>query len=389
MSASSVKIQPASAPALIDSPKQSIRAFSSDGPSQRELVLLWLLSGVCFIVVLAHFQNYGAKAATFGDNVDYISAAQAIEHWDLRSTQTRQGWGLSYLIALFSTIHLSDRDSLVFISMAASLVSVLLVRSLWGPWIAVFFAILNFPWIQASFLGSSEPLFVLLLFGSFWFSRKERPKERWILASVLAALATVTRAVGIFGLAALGLNLLLRKEYRKLTLSTALAALIGFLYLLPFWIAFHDPLYQFHRRASVVDWDSGHLLTWPFRDIVVSYLYYRGPWTNVILTGAWIVLSAVALFRMGVEVYRHRGTQKLNEQIFAITYLTFLFSYNSLVWARWDFPRFVIPAIPLVLLSFDRWLPKSRYVVYPLCAVSSALAACSAVGIQNVMKTLH
>jgi hypothetical protein len=389
MSAPSVKTQPASAPTPIDSPKQSLGAFSSDGPSQRELVLLWLISGVCFIVVLTHFQGYSATVATFGDNGDYISAAQAIEHWDLRSTHTRQGWGLSYLIALFSTIQLSNQVSLVFISMAASLVSVLLVRGLWGPWIAAFFAILNFPWIQTSFLGSSEPLFVLLLFGSFWFSRKDRPKERWILASVLAALATVTRAVGIFGLAALGLNLLLRKEYRKLTLSIAVAALIGFLYLLPFWIALHDPLYQFHRRASAADWDSGHLLTWPFRDIVVSYLYYRGPWTNVIVTGGWIGLSAVALCRMGVNVYRHRGTLELNEQIFAITYLTFLFSYNSLEWARWDFHRFVIPAIPLILLSFDRWLPKSRYVVYPLCVVSSALAACSAIGIQNVIKALR
>lgn len=92
-------------------------------------------------------------------------------------------------------------------------------------------------------------MFVLLLFGSFWFGRKE-PQERWILAAVLAALATVTRAVGIFALVALGLNLLLRKEYRKLTVCIALAALIGFLYLLPFWIAFHDPLYQFHRRVS-------------------------------------------------------------------------------------------------------------------------------------------
>lgn len=196
------------------------------------------------------------------------------------------------------------------------------------------------------------------------------------------------RAVGIFALTALGLNLLLRKEYRKLALCIAVAALIGFLYLLPFWITFHDPLYQFHRRAQVGDWDSGGLLTWPFRDIVISYLYYRGPWTNVLLTGGWIGLSTVALFRMGVKLYRDRRAEHLNEQIYAITYLMFLFSYNSLVWARWDFHRFVIPVIPLALLSVERWLPKSRYVVYPLCVVSSALAAFSAVGVQNVMKTL-
>jgi hypothetical protein len=388
MSASSIKTLPDSPSTLIDSPKHPIWAVSSDGPSQIELVFLWLVCGICFIVVLTHFKSYSGTVLAVGDNSQYISAAQAIQHLNLRSTQTRQGWGLSYVIALFSTFHLPDQFSLVFISIACSLGSVLLARGLWGPWIAAFFAILNFPWIQASFLGGSEPLFVLLLFGSFWFGRKE-PQERWILAAVLAALATVTRAVGIFALVALGLNLLLRKEYRKLTVCIALAALIGFLYLLPFWIAFHDPLYQFHRRALVGDWDSGHLLTWPFRDIVVSYLYYTGPWTNVVLTGAWISLATVGLLRMGWKLYREGLPKRPYEQIFAITYLMFLFSYNSLEWARWDFHRFVIPAIPMLLLTFDRWLPKSRYVIYPVCVLSSILAACSAIGIQNVISTLR
>lgn len=129
-------------------------------------------------------------------------------------------------------------------------------------------------------------------------------------------------------------------------------------------------------------------MTWPFRDIVMSYLYYRGPWSNVILTGGWIALGAAGLCRMGIKLYRDRGAEHLNEQIFAISYLLFLFSYNSLEWARWDFHRFVIPVIPLLLLSFERWLPKSRYILYPLCVVSSALAALSAIGVQNVIKAL-
>jgi len=46
---------------------------------------------------------------------------------------------MSYVIALFSTFHLPDQFSLVFISIACSLGSVLLARGLWGPWIAAFF----------------------------------------------------------------------------------------------------------------------------------------------------------------------------------------------------------------------------------------------------------
>jgi hypothetical protein len=91
---------------------------------------------------------------------------------------------------------------------------------------------------------------------------------------------------------------------------------------------------------------------------------------------------------MGAKLYRYRSMEHLNEQLFAVTYLIFLFCYNSLEWARWDFPRFVIPAIPLLLLSVYSWLPKSRYVVYPLCALSSILAGCSAIGIKNVLAIL-
>jgi Gpi18-like mannosyltransferase len=357
--------------------------FKTDGPSQIEVAFLWLIAAVFFLTVVTHFQRYSAEVASYGDNYAYISAAQAIQHWDLQSNHTKQGWGLPYAIALLSTLHLSDQVSLLFISMASSLASVLLVRNLWGGWISAFFAILNFSWIQASFLGGSEPLFVLLLLISFWFSRK----ERWIPASVIAALATLTRPVGIFALFALALALFLRKDYRKLFFCTAAAALIGFLYLMPFWIALHDPLYQFHRYQHE-DWQSGSLVTWPFYIIAVSYLYHRGPWTNVLLTGGWIGFSFVALCRMGAKLYRYRPVEHLNEQIFAVTYLIFLFCYNSLEWARWDFPRFVIPAIPLLLLSVYSWLPKSRYVVYPLCVVSSVLAACSAIGIKNVIAIL-
>src|SRR5439155_555688 len=93
------------------------------------------------------------------------------------------------------------------------------------------FAVLNFDWMQRSYLGGSEPLFIALLFASFLAVRR----ERWILAACFASLATVTRPVGILALVSIGIVLLIRREYKKFSLCTGIGLIVGMLYILPFW----------------------------------------------------------------------------------------------------------------------------------------------------------
>src|SRR5579859_4450279 len=133
---------------------------------------------------------------------------------------------------------------------------------------------------------------------------------------------------------------------------------------------------------------SGFVVSWPFRAIAVGFLHNREPWTNVIFTAGWIGFALAGFWRMTGKAYRQYMMEHLNEFIFAVCYLVFLFCYNSTHWSRAEFPRFVIPVIPFLLLALDRWLPKSRYVLYPLCVASSVLGACSAIGIRNVMAAL-
>ena len=353
-------------------------------PSRIEVSLLWLFSAFLFIVVLTHFQTYVGKVDTFGDNGSYLEAANAIRHWDFRGVAVKQFWGLPYLIACVSRFHISARSSLLLICIVSSLVSVLLARHLWGPWIAAYFSVLNFYWIQVSFLGGSEPLFVALVFGSFWASRK----EHWLGASIFAALATIVRPLGFFALLGIGLVLILRRDYKKAFVCTSLAALIGTLYLLPFWMYFHDPLYQVHQYR-MYDWQSQSAIGWPFRALVLSFLHNREPWTNVIFTLGWITFALVGVCAMSRKVFRQYIQEHPAECVFAFFYLTFLFTYNSVMWARAEFPRFVIPVVPFLLRAFDRWLPRSRYVLYGLGIVSSVLAACSAIGIKNVLPALR
>jgi hypothetical protein len=353
-------------------------------PSRIELSLLWLFAAVLFAVVLIQFRNYASEVDTFGDNDAYLLAANAIRHWNFRGAAVKLFWGLPYVMAGLSWLRVPLRSALLLICMSSSLLSVLLARHLWGPWIAAFFTVLNFRWIQLSVLGGAEPLFVALLFSSFWAVRK----ERWLGATALAALATLVRPVGIFALLGIGLALIFRRDYRKAFLCTSLGALVGGLYLLPFWLYFHDPLYQFHLYKQF-DWQSGSAIGLPFRAIVISLLHDRGTWTSVLFTTGWIIFAFAGLCLMSRRGFRQYIREHQAECIFAFFYLAFIFSYNSVAWARAEFPRFAIPVMPFLLLAFDRWLPKSRYVLYGLCIISPVLGACSAVGIRNVMPSLR
>jgi len=353
-------------------------------PSRIEVSLLWLFAAVLFVLVVTHFQTYAGKVDDFGDNPAYLQAANAIRHWNFRGVAVKQFWGLPYLIACLSWLPISPRSCLLLICTVSSLVSVLLVWHLWGPWIAGFFTVLNLYWFQVSLLGGSEPLFVALLFLSLWAIRK----ERWVEASALAAFATLTRPLAIFALLGIGLILIFRRDYKKTFMCTALATLIGALYLLPFWIYLHDPLYQFHQYRRN-DWQSGSAIGLPFRALVLGFLHDRGPWTNVALTLGWIIFAFIGLCAMSRKSFRHYIQEQPAEYIFAFFYLAFIFTYNSVAWARADFPRLVIPVLPFLLLAFDRWLPRSRYVLYGFGIVSSVLAACSAIGIRNALAALR
>jgi len=72
-----------------------------------------------------------------------------------------------------------------------------------------------------------------------------------------------------------------------------------------------------------------------------------------------------------------------------VPYLWCLFTYNYPHWARGSFPRCAIPILPFVLLAFRRWIPKDRRLLWGIGIVSSVLAACSALGIVNVVQALR
>jgi hypothetical protein len=172
-------------------------------PSRLEILALGLATSLIFGSFVALFRSYATAVDNFGDSSAYMTLASAIRHWNFEGVVVKQFWGLPYAMAALSTVtRVSDRTALLAISVVASFAAAALAWTLWDGWIAGFFAVLNFDWLQRSYLGGSEPLFVELLFGSFLSVRK----ERWLLAALLASLATVVRPLGIFALLGIGLR---------------------------------------------------------------------------------------------------------------------------------------------------------------------------------------
>lgn len=350
-------------------------------PSLREILALWLLTCLTFVAVVATLNNYLALVENSGDCSAYMAIASAIRHWDFHSLTVKQFWGLPYAMAALSlTTGVSDRTALLLICFGSSFASVAIAYRLWGGWVAGFFTILNFDWMQRSYLGGSEPLFVALLFASFLAIRK----QRWWLASLLASLATVVRPLGVFVLVGIGLLLLWNRDYRKLVPAVAIGLAIGVSYALPLAEQFRDPLATVHSYSSP-EWQGGWLFGFPFYAIIKGTLTEAAPWTNLIVSFGWIflVLIAVAVMIWSREFHKYARSHPV-ETLFLIPYIWCLYTYNYPHWARGNFERFSIPILPFVLIALNRWIPRDRRLLWALCVVTSLLAAASAVGLVNV-----
>jgi hypothetical protein len=359
----------------------NVKAVADAGqPSLRSVLLLSLVSGVVFVTVISFWRDYFVIMDSSGDRLAYMSVASAIKGWSFEGVEVKHFWGLPYLMAAVSRLTgASVRAALLMISFGASLGSVALAHRLWGGWSAGYFAVLNFDWLQRSFLGGSEPLFVLLLFGAFFAVRK----NQWLLAGLLASFSTVVRPVGLLALIAIGVTLLWRREVRSLTLVTLIALTVGGLYVAPLMIYFGSPLANVSTYQT--DWDQGFPVGWPFQAIVNGTVLYSAPWSNLLLTYGWIIFVLLgAISMVATRSFRQFAQTHPVEALFTAIYFVFLYTYNSSFWARVTFARFALPVLPITLLALDRWIPKKPLVLWIVAIVSSMLAAVSAIGIRNL-----
>ena len=357
----------------------------SSEPSRGQILLLVVFCYSFYLLVLSLLINYWTEVGPFGDNQPYEQIASAIRHWDFSQLHPKLFWGLPYAMAVLSkATGASDLKSLLFISMVSSLIAILIAYRLWGGWVAGFFAVASREWMERSLLGGAEPLFLACIFGAFLAARK----ERWLLASLLASLATIVRPMGIFALVGIGLALLARRDVRQLLAAGLIGATIGLLYVLPLRLYLGTPLANV-KGYDKADWTGGMPLTIPLVAIVKDALAGRATRLNLARTGLWIVVilvsTVVILSKKSLREYLRKFPV---EGSFFTLYLLLLFTYNS-YWARAEFPRFAIPIVPFVILGLLPWIPKDRRLLWAFGLFSAALSAVETVGFVQTMEKIR
>jgi hypothetical protein len=335
-------------------------------------------------------RNFWSFVATWPDNPSYLDIARVIRNWHFSGGEMPQHfWGFPYAIAGISKLlSVPGLMALVIISMLGSLTACILVHRLYGGWIAAAFLSVNFEWVISSVEGSSEPLFMCLLFASFLAARS----SRWSLAALLASLATTVRPVGVFALLCFTVVLAGRKSYRQLAVITLIGLAIGVLYLIPLWIILGNPFANFTGYRP--DWGPhGWPLTYPFGALVPAYLtaFFAGTrWYVLVFIGIWPALALVGTVKIWLPGNHSRFLAPYKpEALFVSIYSLFLISYNysGIVWY---FSRFLIPAVPLLLFSLRNWIPKDRRVLWGAAMLSALLSSAALAGFRNVFGfSLH
>jgi len=342
--------------------------------SRRDLVAIVLVSYAWFALLIVAFDSYPSRVLHCGDNPSYAGESAAIRGAPAPALVARHFLGYPLLVApVAALLHTSDMNALPIVSIIASLVAIFLAGELWGAWAAAWFAVISLDWIQRSLLGGAEPLFVALIFACLLAARK----ERWAAAAIFGALATIVRPLGVFALIALGVVLLRRRRIGPLALAVILSLVVGAAYLGLVASLFG---HSFDNLAWYQSMGLGHDRTFiPFVTIFMTYREHHGDHQltakNLVKTLTWMTFTLAGI----IAALSRRDTRESMrtlpvEWIFAAIYVT-SFLFFPAWWIEGEYPRYLAPVIPMLLVALRPWLPSDRRVIWIVGLLSVTLAA--------------
>ncbi len=343
----------------------------------RSAEVLWLFVVLCCLYLAGTSSASGVGffdgLKTWLDNPEYLRLASIIRERHADGQIPHLFWGFPFVIAALSAIcGVPGVAALLLITWASAIAACILISRLYGGWIALAFIAISTDWIVASVKGGSEPLFVLILCSAFLAARSNRA----VLAALFGSLATVVRPVGVIALVAFGVVLLARRKWRDFVLTVVVSASVGVLYLLAVRAVTGDALISFCLYSH--DWGGGWgVFTFPFLRIWKDSVRMYGSnswsvWIRYVWAGVSLAASVIAM--VVSQRWRKFATDYPTEATFGASYVIFfiLYDFDGIMW---ELPRYVIPTLPLMLISFGSPIPKDRRAVWCFALMIALLSS--------------
>lgn len=329
--------------------------------------------------------GYTRAVLANGDNAAYARVAHAIRTWDLRSVPVvKHVWGLPYCAAALSAIlRISELHAIAAVSLISAIACVFLAGKLWSGWVALYFAAVNYTFIQFAAYGGSEPLFVLLVLASFWFTRD----ERWAASSLAAALSATVRPLGVF---ALGLCTRPFKDAKRIVVIVGVAALVGCAYLAPQIIYLGNPFLHW-KTYQQQDWRGQLPITIPLL-AVWQNLRSHSNVGNSVMTVVKLAYVLVHIAALGGICFSRRRRDRLfahlEEGMTVVLYSAFVLVYNAPTWSLSIYPRLLIPVTPMLLDAYSDLLPRNWVAPAVAGLAAAALAIGANLGFAGIRSLL-
>lgn len=213
----------------------------------------------------------------------------------------------------------------------------------------------------------NESLFLILILSSFLLARK----QKWLFASLLAAIASGTRLVGVFMFPALLFELYQQKKLKPKYILIISISLLGIgLYMFYLYQKFGDPLRFFTVQA---DFGASRSST---KFILLYQVFWR--YLKMFLT---VDLRSILFYRVSLEFLSGLATpiilflsrKKIRPSYLIFGWLAYL--TPTLTGTFSSLPRYVLVIFP-IYLYLAKTLSKKFYLAW--CLTSGLLLAASA-----------
>lgn len=337
--------------------------------TDRALRVLILLAYAWCGLLLIFLNDYHSRIEHCGDNPSYAREVDRLTGRSKPGDTARHFLGYSLSALPLALMGMDVYTALAVVSVLAGVVAIVIVARLWGWWVAAYFSLTNFDWVQRTLLGGAEPLFAALIFLAFLAARR----ERWMLAALLGSLSTVVRPLGIFFLLAMGIQLLRVRRLGTLALAIGISLTLGGCYFMVVKQRFGDPAANFEWYRSMGLGKDPNFI--PFVTVFASYARHLITAKNLVKTLVWTSCTFLALIAaVGRLEIRQSLRLRPVEWMFAMFYLA-SFLFFPAWWMEGEYPRYLVPVIPLIFVALRPWLTEKRQILWIGGLLSVTLAA--------------